>query len=135
MIRLFIIINLLLSTALAESDLYSHNDELSEVLAQNLYEPNYFSLLIGLFIVICLIYITGFVYQKLIKVKVNNSDSANKISIISTTALGQGKNLHVIKLNGKYSLIGATVHNITHIKDFDESEIENFLKEEDDKDC
>ncbi len=130
MLRFFIILNFLILKASAESDLYRQNEELSEVLAQNPYEPNYFTLLLGLFIVICLIYITGFVYQKLIKVKMNNTEIANKISVISTTSLGQGKNLHVIKLNGKYSLIGATNNNICHIKDFDEQEIDDFLKEE-----
>lgn len=106
------------------------NEELNTALAQNMYEPNYFSLLLGLFLVIGLIYLTGLIYQKLIKVKINDSEEvANQIDIISTTSLGQGKNLHIIKLNGVYSLIGATNQTITHIKDFTEEDIDKFLKE------
>ena len=44
-------------------------------------------------------------------------DEFNKADIISTTSLGQNKNLHVIKINGEYSLIASTQHNITYIKD------------------
>lgn len=130
MLRVLFILNIFCLSAYAESELYSQNEELKTALAQNMYEPNYFSLLLGLFLVIGLIYLTGLVYQKLIKVKIDDSDDIiNKIDIVSTTSLGQGKSLHIIKLNGVYSLIGATAQNITHIKDFTEKDIDNFLKE------
>lgn len=122
--------------AFAQSELYNQNEEIQTVLGDNMYEPNYFSLILGLFCVIGLIYLTGIVYQKLIKIKVGNEEEvANKIDLVSTISLGQGKNLHVIKLNGTYSLIGATAHNITHIKDYTEDDINKFLKEYNEKNC
>lgn len=130
MLRILFILNLFCLSAYAESELYNQNEELKTALSQNMYEPNYFSLILGLFLVVGLIYLTGLVYQKLIKVKINDTDEiANKIDIVSTASLGQGKNLHVIKLNGTYSLIGSTAQSITHIKDFSEEDINNFLKE------
>ena len=83
-----------------------------------MYEPNYFSLFLGLFFVIGLVYLTGIVYQKLTKVKLSQQENElNKIQIVSTTSLGQNKALHVIKINDEYSLIGATQNNITFLKD------------------
>lgn len=129
MYRLFLFLNLITLSAYAQSELFSESEEL-KTLNQNIYEPNYFSLLFGLAFVIALIYITGIVYQKLIKVKLStNEDEANRINIVSTTSLGQGKNLHIIKVNNSYSLIGATANNISHLKDFSKEEIENFSKE------
>lgn len=129
MYRLFLFLNLITLSAYAQSELFSESEEL-KTLNQNIYEPNYFSLLFGLAFVIALIYITGIVYQKLIKVKLStNEDETNRINIVSTTSLGQGKNLHIIKVNNSYSLIGATANNISHLKDFSKEEIENFSKE------
>jgi len=106
------------SPSFATSELYSGSEEIKEVLNQNIYEPNYFVLFLSLFLVIILIYLTGIVYNKLTKIKLtNNQDETNKIEIISTTSLGQGKNLHIIKINNEYSLIGATQNNINFLKE------------------
>ena len=55
----------------AEVEPIVQDENLSEVLSKSSYEPNYFKMLFGLFIVIGLIYFTGIVYQKLTKVKLN----------------------------------------------------------------
>ena len=95
-------------------------DEIKDVLSKNVYEPNYFSMILGLFVVIALIYITGFLYQKLTKVNMKpNNAFLNKAQIISTTSLGQGRNVHVIKIGQSACLIGATQNNITFIKDIE----------------
>ena len=95
-------------------------DEIKDVLSKNVYEPNYFSMILGLFVVIALIYITGFLYQKLTKVNMKpNNAFLNKAQIISTTSLGQGRNIHVIKIGQSACLIGATQNNITFIKDIE----------------
>lgn len=121
--KIFSIIYLLLSSSFvfAQEELIS--EEASKMLGKGVYEPNYFSMIFGLFVVVCLIYLTGFVYQRLIKINLKQENNAlNHIDIISTTSLGQGRNLHVIKINGKYSLIGATQNNITYIKELDDKE-------------
>ncbi len=106
----------LTSVAFATSELYQNNEELKEALS-NPYEPNWFSLIFGLCVVVGLIYLTGFIYQKLLKIKLNTQDITDKIQIVSSVPLGQGKNLYLIKVNDEYSLIGATQSNIVHIKD------------------
>ena len=94
------------------------NEEIKEVLARNAYEPNYFSMIFGLFLVVAMIYLTGYLYQKLTKVNLKNNDLyLNKAQIISTTSLGQGKNLHIIKVGDDTCLIGSTQNNITFLKD------------------
>ena len=116
---LFLILN---SVAFADTN----QEEIKEVLAQNHYEPNYFSMILGLFVVVSLIYLTGFLYQKLLKIKLQdaNSDSL-KPQIVSSVQLGQNKNLYVIKIKDEYSLIGASANNISLIK-----ELKNVSKDE-----
>ena len=117
-----IALNLLMTASFAASELYAENEEIKQALNNNMYEPNYFSLFFGLFVVISLVYITSYVYQKLIKVKINQDDTdIYKIDILSTTSLGQNKSIHIIKANGKCMLIGATQNNITFIKDIEDT--------------
>lgn len=102
------------------------SEEIKEVLSKNAYEPNYFSMILGLFLVIVLIYLTGFLYQKLMKVNIiAKENEVIKPQIISTTSLGQGRNLHVIKIGDEVCLLGATQNNITYIK-----EIKNELEKD-----
>ena len=102
----------------ADDQILSKSEQINEVLSINPYEPNYFSMILGLFVVVGLIYLTGFLYQKLTKATIANDDYLlNKAQIISTTSLGQGRNLHVIKIGSESCLIGSTQNNITFIKD------------------
>lgn len=110
---------LLFSQVLAEEELQIGED-INTVLNQNSFSPNYFGLFFGLFLVIGLIYLTGFIYQKLIKIKLSNN-LENNINIISTTSLGQGKNLHIIEIQNKYMLIASTQNNISFLKDLDDN--------------
>ncbi len=95
------------------------SENLENVLKTTNYEPNYFSLFFGLFLVVGLVYLTGFLYQKLTKIKLEKREEnvLNKIDIISTAHLGQNKALHVIKINNEYSLIGVCQNNIAYLKD------------------
>ena len=105
----------------------SENEELKEALSKNVYEPNWFSMIFGLFLVIGLVYLTGFLYQKLTKVKISKAeDELHKIEIVSTTSIGQGRNLHVIKVNGEYLLIGSTQNQISYLKEFNKINIKNL---------
>ena len=86
-------------------------------------EPNILSVVLSLIFVILLIYATGIIYAKLNKVgyktlKKQIADSDNsRVSVISTTPLGNNKTLHVVELDGKRMLIGASNNSIDLIKD------------------
>lgn len=86
-------------------------------------EPNLISVVLSLVFVILLIYITGIIYAKLNKIgfktiKKQNADLArSQVSVISTTQLGSNKTLHVVELDGKRMLIGASTSAIQLIKD------------------
>ena len=117
--RGFIFLLLLNLKTFAASPIYGDN---SEILNSN-YEPNYLTLVFGLILVICLIYLVGLIYQKLIKVKLG--DIEETLTILNTLSLGQGKNLHIIKINSKYILIGATQNSITFLKDLNREDFED----------
>lgn len=103
------------------------SSEFQEVLKHDNYEPNYFTLIFGLIIVICLIYFTGYFYQKLVGVNsklnknANGDNDFNKVKIISTTPLGQGKNIFVVEIKNKHLVLGATENQINLLKEFDKS--------------
>lgn len=88
-------------------------------------EPNVISILLALLFVIGLIYVTGIIYSKLnlvgaktVQEQLKNAE-LNRAIVLSTTQLGQGKNLHVIELNGRRYLIGATVNSVNLIKEIE----------------
>lgn len=98
-------------------------------------EPNYLSVILSLIFVICIIYASGIICNKLnnfsIKtLKTQNKDFIkDKISIISTTPLGANRTLHVVELNGKKMLIGASTNSIHLIKDLSDNDNENIQEE------
>ncbi len=86
-------------------------------------EPNLISVIFSLLIVVLLIYITGIIYTKLNRVgiktlrKQQGDLARSQVSVISTTQLGSNKTLHVVELDGKRMLIGASSSAIQLIKD------------------
>lgn len=86
-------------------------------------EPSIISVVLSLLFVIVLIYLTGIIYAKLNKVGVKalkrqQGDYArSQVSVVSTTQLGNNKTLHVVELDGKRMLIGASSTAIQLIKD------------------
>ena len=86
-------------------------------------EPSLISVILSLVFVVLLIYLTGILYAKLNKVgfktfKRQQGDfSRSQVSVISTTQLGNNKTLHVVELDGKRMLIGASSSAIQLIKD------------------
>jgi len=91
---------------------------------------NFLSVLSSLFFVILLVIIFGWFYAKL-----KNVDPAsllagkfsdkypNKFNILSTATLGQGKNIHLIEINGKYLVIGSTINNISLLTELSSDKI------------
>lgn len=86
------------------------------------HEPSIISVVFSLLIVILLIYLTGILYAKLNRMNSNTlrkqqGSLKSQASVISTTALGNNKTLHVVELDGKRMLIGASSNTIQLIKD------------------
>jgi flagellar biogenesis protein FliO len=87
------------------------------------HEPSIISVVLSLIFVVVLIYFTGILYAKLNKVgfktlkKQQGEFSKSHVSVISTTQLGNNKTLHVVELDGKRMLIGASTGAIQLIKD------------------
>lgn len=86
-------------------------------------EPSVVSVVLSLFFVILLIYLTGIIYAKLNRVgfktikRQQGNLSRSHVSVLSTTQLGNNKTLHVVELDGKRMLIGASSGAIQLIKD------------------
>lgn len=85
-------------------------------------EPNFLSVLLSLIFVILLIYATGIIYAKLNRaglrtLKKHGDIDSSKVTVVSTTPLGSNKTLHVVELDGKRMLIGASANSIDLIKD------------------
>ncbi len=115
--RVFFLVVFLFSCAFAQN---TESELLSETIVSKNIEPNYFGMLLGLFLVIGLVYLTAFVYQKMLKIKLNDNNTKTQApKIVATTPLGQNKNLHIIKINEEYILVGATQNSITYLKDID----------------
>ena len=52
----------------------------------------------------------------------------NRFNVLSTSTLGQGKDIHLVEINGKQLVIGSTTNNINLLTEIPPEEIEN-LKE------
>lgn len=116
---LFFMMFITLSACANELELVN-DSQLQDAISKVSYEPNWFSMIFGLITVVLLIYLTGFIYQKMIGIKLTNTNFDDfKLNILSTTSLGQGKNLHVVNIGNKNILIGSTQSNITYITDVD----------------
>ena len=99
------------------------------------HEPSIISVFLSLVFVILLIYLTGIIYAKLNKAgfkalkRQQGELSKSCVSVLSTTQLGNNKTLHVVELDGKRMLIGASAGAIQLIKDlgsYDETGEEEY---------
>ena len=95
-------------------------------------EPSIISVVFSLLIVVLLIYLTGIIYAKLNNVgfktmkRQQGELSKSQVSVVSTTALGNNKTLHVVELDGKRMLIGASSGAIQLIKDLGSCSEDDF---------
>ncbi len=118
----------------AQASSVTTTDAVNTIAAQPVgQEPNFVSMIFSLIFVILLIYTTGILYTKLNKFglktmkKHMGDNSSSHVSVLSTTPLGANKSLHVVELDGKRMLIGASANSIHLIKDlgsYSDSEIE-----------
>lgn len=95
-------------------------------------DPNILSVVFSLIFVILLIYATGIIYTKLNKMGMNTfkkqmgENSSSKVSVVSTTPLGGNKTLHVVELDGKRMLLGASSSSIQLLKDLGSSAVQEI---------
>lgn len=107
----------------AEASTVSGSPDTALAAAQSIgHEPSLISVVLSLVFVILLIYITGIIYAKLNRLgfktlKQTGDYARSKVAVISTTPLGNNKTLHVVELDGKRMLIGASSASIHLIKD------------------
>ncbi len=105
--------------------------ELKKSLSDDSHKPDFIHALFSLIVVIGLIYLTGFIYQKLVKFnskfvkKDGNKENPLEIKIVNCIGLGQNKYLHTIEHNNKYLLIASTPQNITLLKEYPKEKDEN----------
>lgn len=96
------------------------------------HEPSIISVVFSLLIVVLLIYLTGIIYSKLNNVgyktmkRQQNDLSKTHVSVLSTTQLGNNKTLHVVELDGKRMLIGASTGAMQLIKDLGSASTSEF---------
>lgn len=121
----------------AQAASVSGNVDASVLGAQSIgHEPSLISVVLSLVFVVLLIYLTGILYARLNKVgfktlKKQQGDYAKShVSVVSTTALGNNKTLHVVELDGKRMLIGASASTIQLIKDLGSVNNDEFEEEE-----
>ena len=87
------------------------------------HEPSIISVVLSLIFVVLLIYLTGILYAKLNKLGFNTLKrqqgelSKSHATVVSTTQLGGNRTLHVVELDGKRMLIGASAGAIQLLKD------------------
>lgn len=122
---------------------YPVKESLKEPLNNNkpVKEPNLISVFFSLLFVIMLAPLLALAYKKLRGVKslsrfagkLGTKDS-DQFNLLTSTSLGQGKNVHLIEINGKKLVVGSTDSNINLLTEipeeesFDESAIdESFL--------
>ena len=97
--------------------------EIGGALKSPLHEPSMFNIVFALCFVVALIYVTGLIYSKLNVVgakaakKQFTDFDINRAIVLSTTQVGQNRNLHVVEVNGNCYLIGATPNSINLIKE------------------
>ena len=139
--NLMLVITLLMTAQICFCATEAVSEDLQQALkVHSSNEPGIFSILMALIFVTCLIYVTGLIYSKLnimsaktVKNQLKNHDMRGVV-VLSTTQLGQGKNLHVIEIDNTRLLIGVTPSSISLIKELDdENEIEDESKPKEDK--
>ena len=116
---------------------YPAKKELKNIHLTNKHDrgPNILSEIFSLLVVILLIPIVLWGIYKLNRINPARllsgnfkSDEFDKFNIISTTNLGQGKNIHLVEIKGRQLVIGSTVNNISLLTELNKSD---FIQNDD----
>jgi len=90
--------------------------------------PSLFQLVFSMIFVISLIYLTGWIYQKLNLVnkkqlsKITKDANSYRFNVLQSMSLGQQRHIYTLEINGKILLVGSTPTQINLIKEFDKTE-------------
>lgn len=85
--------------------------------------------LIFIFILIAWLY-NKYGKEAITKVLAIKKITQNNINILSTSAIGQGKYLHIVEVDGEKILIGATANNISFLKELKNTKTEKAVSDE-----
>ena len=98
----------------------------TEMAQHSIATPGILQLIVSMILVIAMIYITGWIYNKLNIINRNKLKQISKsnlddhqFTVIQSMPLGQQRHLYSIEMNGKILLIGSTPSHINLIKEFD----------------
>ena len=87
----------------------------------------------GLSIVLILIFAFAWIYAKFKGINPNailtgkfSEKDLNRFNILSSSTLGQGKDIHLVEINGKQLVIGSTPNNISLLTEISPEEVENL---------
>ncbi len=103
--------------------------------AKEVTPPSYFSMVMSLFVVLILIFIFGWAYNRLKDINPalllagkQYDKKANRFNLISTASLGQGKSIHLVEINGKRLILGSTANSVNLLSELPEEfkSAENF---------
>lgn len=89
--------------------------------------------LTGLSVVLLLIFVFAWLYAKfkginpsaILTGKFSEKD-LNRFNILSTSTLGQGKDIHLVEINGKQLVIGSTASNVNLLTEISTEEVEKL---------
>lgn len=116
-----------------ETDALSKNSSLKENLPIKSSESLFLKTFSSLAIVLFLIFIFAWVYARLKGINPAavltgrfNEKDLNNFNVLTSSTLGQGKDIHLVEINGKQLVIGSTSSNINLLTEITPEEIEEF---------
>ena len=80
--------------------------------------------IVGLAIVLAVVY--GLYWLLRSAAKARNSQSDERIAVVATTALAQGRTLHLVRSGDELILVGATEHSVTPLRVYSAAEAEQL---------
>ena len=105
-------------------------DAMKQTMAQEVSGmPSLLNLVVSMILVIAMIYLTGWIYNKLnivnknkLKSLANNDTDLKKFTVIQSMPLGQQRYIYTVEMAGKILLVGSTPSHINLLKEFSEND-------------
>ena len=105
-------------------------DAMKQTMAQEVSGmPSLLNLVVSMILVIAMIYLTGWIYNKLnivnknkLKSLSNNDTDLKKFTVIQSMPLGQQRYIYTVEMAGKILLVGSTPSHINLLKEFSEND-------------
>ena len=105
-------------------------DAMKQTMAQEVSGmPSLLNLVVSMILVIAMIYLTGWIYNKLnivnknkLKSLTNNDTDLKKFTVIQSMPLGQQRYIYTVEMAGKILLVGSTPSHINLLKEFSEND-------------